>query len=81
MPKIRYEGFDLIIRTNDHGPAHVHVIRGNGELVFVLGGADGEEPELDRVLSPMKKSDARNAFEAVKASQKELLEMWRAIHE
>lgn len=81
MPKIQHEGFDLIIRTNDHDPAHVHVIRGNGELVFVLGSIDGEESYLDRVLSPMKKSEARNAFGAVKACKKELLEIWRAIHE
>lgn len=66
MPSIRYEGFRLIIRTNDHNPPHAHVVREGGELVIILGG-DDEERFLDRILSPMKKNDAKSALQAVKA--------------
>lgn len=80
MPSIRYKGFRLTIRTNDHDPPHVHVIREGGELKIILGG-DDEEPFLERILSPMKKNDTRNALHAVKAKKTELREIWRAIHE
>lgn len=78
MPSIKHNGFSLIIRTNDHDPPHVHVVKGDGELVFILG--DGE-PYLERELSRMKKGDERHALEAVKAHRKDLLDLWRRIHE
>ena len=78
MPSIKHNGFSLIIRTNDHDPSHVHVMKGGDELVFVLGDGD---PYLKRILSPMKKGDARNALEAVKARRKDLLDLWGATHE
>ncbi|MDE2637612.1 MAG: DUF4160 domain-containing protein [Chloroflexota bacterium] len=28
----RRHGFDVVIYTNDHGPAHVHVFRGRNKL-------------------------------------------------
>lgn len=80
MPSIKHNGFSLRIRTNDHPPPHIHVVKAGGELVFILGNK-GREPFLDRVLSPMKKTDARNALEAVKANKKEMWKKWRATHE
>ena len=80
MPTIKYNGFQLRIRTNDHQPPHVHVIKDNGELVFSLGENE-EHPHLERVLSPMKRTDARNALNAVEENKAELLDIWRAIHE
>ena len=70
-----------MIRTNDHPPPHVHVIRGEGELVFSLGDCEEAEPSPARELSQMKRTDARNALDAVKANKKKLWEKWRAIHE
>ena len=80
MSSIRYNGFRLWVRTNDHPPPHVHVSKGGGELEFVLGDSD-EEPRPGRMLAKMKKIDARNALDAVKANQKALLAMWSEIHE
>lgn len=81
MPTVfRQEGFEIIIHSNDHNPPHVHVIKAEGELKFTLGGED-EEPALDKILSPMKKKDARRAFDIVEEQQMYLLERWREIYE
>ena len=80
MASIKHNGFKLIIRSNDHNPPHVHVVKAGGELVFVLGN-DGEEPFPDRELAPMKKTDARNALKTVKEKKMELIQKWRAVHE
>lgn len=55
-------------------------MKDDGELVFNLGD-ENAKPYLDEMLAEMKKTDARNAFAAVKDKQKELLAIWRAIHE
>lgn len=34
---LRVQGFDFRIYTNDHPPAHVHVIKGGGEVVIEIG--------------------------------------------
>ena len=77
MPKLidNQEGFRFFIYSNEHLPPHVHVSKAEGELRFILG-SDSEEPYLDEELSPMKRKDARRAFEIVKKKQKLLLEQW-----
>jgi len=46
MPTVgRIDGLRIVIWTNDHRPAHVHVIGPDGEAVFNLNCPDGP-PEL-----------------------------------
>lgn len=46
MPTVlRLDGLRVMIYTNDHRPAHVHVISTEGEAVFVLNCPQGP-PEL-----------------------------------
>jgi len=46
MPTVlRLDGLRVMIYTNDHRPAHVHVISTEGEAVFVLNCPEGP-PEL-----------------------------------
>jgi hypothetical protein len=33
---LRQEGYDIVIRSNDHEPAHVHVFEGDGEAKINL---------------------------------------------
>jgi len=80
MASIRYNGFQLRIYSNDHPPPHVHAIHGSGELRIILGD-DENEAQIEKVLSPMKKTEARNALIAVNENKKRLLEKWRAIYE
>jgi hypothetical protein len=81
MPTVfRQDGFEIRIYSNEHNPPHVHVIKAGGELKFILG-SESEKAFLDRVLSPMKRRDARAAFEIVKEQQTFLLKKWRDIYE
>jgi hypothetical protein len=80
MATLRYNGFQLRIYSNDHPPPHVHVIQGNGELRIMLGD-DDNDAYIEKILSPMKRTDARNALQAVRVNKKLLLEKWRAIYE
>lgn len=80
MPTVlRQNGFQVRIYTNDHLPSHVHVFKGEGELVFDLGG-ESEAPRMVKELSPMNPSDARRARAIVKEQQLYLLREWRKIH-
>jgi hypothetical protein len=33
---LRFRGFRIMIYTEDHGPAHVHAVKGNKYAVFLL---------------------------------------------
>lgn len=42
MPTVlQLDGLRVVIYLNDHRPAHVHVIGGDGEAVFVLNCPEG----------------------------------------
>jgi Domain of unknown function (DUF4160) len=42
MPTIiREDGFRVVIYPNDHIPAHVHVLKGGGEVRIDLGSIEG----------------------------------------
>ena len=46
MPSVaRLNGLRVVIYPNDHGPAHVHVIGGGSEAIFLLRCPSGP-PEL-----------------------------------
>ena len=42
MPTVhRAQGFRFVIFTNDHEPAHVHAVSGEGEAKIELGATSG----------------------------------------
>ena len=73
----RAHGLRVVIFTNDHEPAHVHVL-GDGEVKINLIGPDGP-PSLVWVHG-MKVNDVRRAFEIVEQQQDAFLAKWREIH-
>lgn len=73
----RAHGFRFVIYTNDHEPAHVHVI-GAGLMKINLSGADGR-PELIEVRG-MKASDVRRLYAEVALRRDEFLAEWERIH-
>ena len=60
---LRSNGFDFRIYTNDHPPAHVHVIKGGGEAVIELG--DENSPPSLRQIYGMRDRDVTIAFRLV----------------
>ena len=73
---LRAGGFRVVIFTNDHAPAHVHVF-GDGEVKIDLQGPRGM-PELlwaDR----MTRADVRRAMRVVAERQQYLLARWEEI--
>lgn len=73
----REGGFRVIIFTQDHNPAHVHVI-GDGHAKINLIGPDGA-PELVWT-DGMTKAEARKAVRIVVEQQAALIARWRTIH-
>lgn len=79
MPTIlRQDGFDVMVFTNDHRPAHVHVFKAEGEVVVHLGS--GTKPPSVRINIGMSRADERRALMIVGEHQAELLLEWRRIH-
>lgn len=74
----REGGFRIVIFTDDHPPAHVHV-QGDGTAKIVLIGTDGE-PELI-FADGMKRGDIRKAVRIVTDQQSYLLDCWSEIHD
>ena len=73
----RSHGLSIVIFTDDHEPAHVHVF-GDGHVKINLIGGDGR-PEL--VLArDMKRAVIRRAMQIVIDNQAAFLERWRDIH-
>ncbi len=79
MPTVlRQRGFDIRIRTDDHNPPHVHVVKG-GEEVVILLAVGFDDPEI-RENRGMIRSNIRSAMDLVTANNDELLSRWRQIH-
>ncbi len=86
MPKVFTErGFEFWIYTNDHPPAHSHVIRGKkkgkgkkSEVLIYLG--DEETPPALRENRGMRKADVKKALGIANRRQDELLIVWRNIY-
>lgn len=75
MPTIvRQNGFDVMIFTNDHRPAHVHVFKGRAEVVLTLA------PVSIRENFRMSKGNVRKALEIVSNNEAALMQAWREIH-
>ncbi|MGK9285483.1 DUF4160 domain-containing protein [Sinorhizobium meliloti] len=73
----RANELSVVIFTDDHEPAHVHVF-GDGQVKINLIGPDGV-PELIWA-DGMKRSDVRRAVQIVNERQQQFLGRWRAIH-
>ena len=67
---LRVEGFRVVIYSNDHLPAHVHVC-GDGEAKVNLFGADGA-PDLIWADN-MTRAEIRRAIRIVEREQAFLL--------
>jgi hypothetical protein len=74
---LRAHGLRVVIFTNDHLPAHVHVF-GDGEAKIDLLGADGI-PELIWG-DAMSRGEIRRALRIVTEQQAFLLARWEDIH-
>lgn len=73
----REHGLRIVIYTDDHEPAHVHVF-GDGHAKINLAGPDGG-PELVWA-EDMKRNEVRRAMQVVTEQQAVLLARWREIH-
>jgi histidinol phosphatase-like PHP family hydrolase len=73
----RAHGLRIVIFTDDHEPAHVHVF-GDGHAKINLAGPDGA-PDLIWA-DGMKRNEARRAMQVVIERQAEFLARWRQIH-
>ena len=73
----RAHGLSVVIFTDDHEPAHVHVF-GDGQAKINLIGATGV-PELIWA-EDMKRNDVRRAMQIVIEQQEQFLARWREIH-
>lgn len=73
----REGGLRFVIFTDDHEPAHVHVV-GSGSAKINLAGRDGL-PELVR-NGGLKAGDLRKAMRIIGERQAAMLERWKAIH-
>lgn len=79
MPTVlRENGFQVIIWTNDHLPIHVHIFKGDGELVVVLG--NNEADISIRNNYNMRGTDLRQALRLVNRNHRLLPEKWREIY-
>lgn len=73
----RAHGLRIIIFTDDHEPAHVHVF-GDGHAKINLTGPSGE-PDLIWAEG-MKANDIRRAMQLIRDQQEQFLAKWREIH-
>lgn len=73
----REAGLRFVIFTDDHEPAHVHVV-GDGVAKINLVGPDGS-PELVS-NDGLKTGDLRKAMRIVTEQQARMLERWKDHH-
>ncbi|AQS86030.1 MAG: DUF4160 domain-containing protein [Acetobacter aceti] len=76
MPTVlRFAGFRVVIYPNDHHPAHVHVIGGDGEAVFVIG-----KPARLIRSTGLSARDITTAQDVIEKNAEKLIQEWSAIH-
>lgn len=75
MPTVlRKDGFAVMIYTQDHIPAHVHIWSAGGEILINIISF-----EIIKVEG-MSRRDSAKAVEIVEANQEYLLGRWHEIH-
>lgn len=79
MPTVlRYSAYRVVIYTNDHRPAHVHVLGPGCEAVFHLHCPDGP-PELRESMG-LDVREVNRIAAYVQAELAMLCHSWRTIH-
>jgi Domain of unknown function (DUF4160) len=80
MPTIiKKDGFRIVIYPNDHTPAHVHVLKADGEVRIDLGN-EKILPSLMSVSGKISDKEVMRALSLVIEYQIELLAKWDEIH-
>lgn len=75
MPTVlREDGFAVMIYTQDHIPAHVHIWRAGSEIIINIVSF-----EIIKVEGMGRRGSAK-AVEIIEANQEYLLERWHEIH-
>ncbi|ATP27631.1 DUF4160 domain-containing protein [Chromobacterium violaceum] len=79
MPNVlKWNGYRVVIRTNDHNPAHVHVIDGKREAAFILNCPDG--PPWLREQKGFGAYEINKLIKELHARLNELCTAWGDIH-
>lgn len=79
MPTVlRENGFAVMIYTEDHHPAHLHIWKAGKEVVIDLG--KGAATPRILAVHGMSKSEVRRAFALVDSHLEYLRRTWREIH-
>ena len=73
----RAHGFRFVVYTDDHEPAHVHIV-GSGLATVHLPGPDGQ-PEVVEVRG-IKRPDMRRLYAEIVERRDEVLAEWERIH-
>ena len=80
MPTIiKQDGFRILIYPNDRTPAHVHVLKADGEVRVDLG-TEKIAPSLMSVRGKISDKEVMRALSLVTEYQIELLAKWEEIH-
>jgi hypothetical protein len=75
MPTVHVEaGCRFVIYTDDHAPAHVHILVGDGELVIRL------KDSFVREAINVKASEVKKALRLTEANRDKLYAAWFRIH-
>lgn len=75
---LRVDGFRIVIYSNDHRPAHVHVIGGGKEALFNLHCPKGP-PEI-RENYGLSRSEMYWLIAVLSENLVQLCRSWEAIH-
>jgi len=75
---LRIGGYRVVIHTNDHRPAHVHVIGAGNEAIVRLNCPEGP-PEL-LVNRGFGRGELRRTVEALASEVAALCDAWRRMH-
>lgn len=77
----RFDGLRVVMYSNDHPPAHVHVMGDGREVIFDLNCPDGP-PEVRRVSrrDDLRSAEANRIRSALIGRLAQLCAKWRAIH-
>ena len=73
----RAHGFRFVIYTDDHEPAHVHIVGAGLAKVHLLGPSG--RPEVMDVRG-IKRSDMRRLYGEVEERREEFIREWERIH-
>lgn len=80
MPKIfEYFGFVFFFYSNEHEPIHVHVLKGEMDLVLDIILEDGMLKDIVRrkgSMASLKEKDAKTAEEFVRKYYKNIVDKW-----